>query len=100
MISPFFKGAVNTMTGIGEKSGAASTEVVKKVQDVSIARSNFFKGILSFDRQLIRLAGLSGAIAVGLGAYGSHGKAHLRHSYSVTYELLLSYTISSGNDER
>lgn len=83
MISPFFKGAVNTMSGIGEKSGIASTEVVKKAQDVSIARSNIFKNILSFDRQLIRLAGLSGAIAVGLGAYGSHGKTHLRQFYCV-----------------
>lgn len=62
------------MTGIGDKGAAASTEVVKKAQGVSFMKTNIFKSILSFDRQLIRLAGISGAIAVGMGAYGAHGK--------------------------
>lgn len=67
------------MTGIGGKSSApVPTEVVKKAQqEVSLAKFNIFKNIFSFDRQLIRLAGLSGAIAVGLGAYGAHGKFFL-----------------------
>lgn len=64
------------MGGIGEKSGTASTEVVKKAQEMSIVKNSIFKSLLSFDRQLIRLAGISGAIAVGLGAYGSHGKVY------------------------
>ncbi len=61
------------MTGIGGKTGAVtSTEVVKKAQDLSIAKNNIFKSLFSIDRQWIRLAGISGAIAIGLGAYGSH----------------------------
>lgn len=64
------------MGGISEKSGAAaSTEVAKKAtKEISIAKTNIFKSLFSFDRQLIRLAGISGAIAVGLGAYGAHGE--------------------------
>lgn len=80
MISPFFNWTLDTMSGIGGKSGAssASTEVVKKAQqEVSIAKTNIFKNFFSFDRQLIRLAGISGAIAVGLGAYGAHGKMNI-----------------------
>lgn len=62
------------MTGsISEGSGKASSEVVKKAQEMSVVKKNIFSGIFPMDRQLIRLAGLSGAIAVGLGAYGSHG---------------------------
>ncbi|XP_037028329.1 transmembrane protein 256-like isoform X1 [Bradysia coprophila] len=76
IVSPFFKGALDTlstMTGIGGKSSApVSTEVVKKAQEMSLAKSNIFKNLFAFDRQLIRLAGISGAIAVGLGAYGAH----------------------------
>ncbi|KAJ6624810.1 Transmembrane protein [Pseudolycoriella hygida] len=72
IIRPFFKGAVNTMSGIGENSSKASTEVVKTAKEITVAKSNVFKSLFTFDRQLIRLAGLSGALAVGLGAYGSH----------------------------
>lgn len=73
------------MKGAGEKGGTASTEVVKKAQEMSIAKTNIFKSLFSFDRQLIRLAGLSGAIAVGLGAYGSHGKVHCNTFTGLTY---------------
>lgn len=73
------------MTGIGGKTGTATTEVVKKTQEISIVKNSFFQSILSFDRQLIRLAGLSGAIAVGLGAYGSHGKVYCITFTGFTY---------------
>jgi len=57
--------------GIGE-GGKASTEVVKKAQEVSNVKYSVSNNMFTFNRQFVRLAGLSGAIAVGLGAYGSH----------------------------
>lgn len=64
------------MTGKITNGGSkVSLEVTKKSPDLSIWQKGIFNfSKISFDRQLIRLAGLSGAIAVGLGAYGSHGK--------------------------
>lgn len=76
------------MTGIGGKTSApVTTEIVKKApQEVSFLKTNIFKNLFSFDRQLIRLAGISGAIAVGLGAYGAHGKIDLTNT---RYQILV-----------
>lgn len=98
MISPFFKGALDTMTGIGEKSGTAAKEVVKKAPEMSVVKNNFFKSILSFDRQLIRLAGISGAIAVGLGAYGSHGKVRRIEFTGLTFTIVWFLVVMMNNN--
>ena len=49
------------------------TVVVKEVKTMTVIPASIF----------VRLAGLSGAIAVGIGAYGAHGKLQLVYHYYI-----------------
>jgi len=73
-VTPIFRGVIdwtgqvmtNCTTGKSSEATDGKKEIVKAVQ-ISAMK-------LPFNRHLIRAAGISGAMAVALGAYGSHGK--------------------------
>lgn len=77
-IGPVLKSLVDATLGImpgGGGNGNGSKKDMKKISTKSSGNGNG-KGVptMLFSRNLIRMAGLSGAFAVGLGAYGAHGQ--------------------------
>jgi hypothetical protein len=62
----------------GSVSNTSSKKDLKKGRELSTSGGNGKPPAgLPFNRNLVRMAGISGAIAVGLGAYGAHGKCKL-----------------------
>jgi len=88
LVYPVFQGIIDLTAAVipgvstkdkvngGKQSGnSPSPVVIKENPGKSCCRHNWLTGSLAMpgaSRSMIRLAGLSGAFAVGLGAYGAH----------------------------
>lgn len=77
-MSPVIKGLLDVTLGIfphgpSSQNGNGKCKDVKKSASKS-ATAEPPGGRGGVNRNVVRLAGISGALAVGLGAYGAHGK--------------------------
>jgi len=75
LITPFLRTVIEVMPGTGGSNGNGKVqkEIAKKSKELGTPKNG--KSIvanLPFNRNFVRLAGISGALAVGLGAYGAH----------------------------
>ncbi|XP_021960334.1 transmembrane protein 256 isoform X2 [Folsomia candida] len=75
-LGPVLKGLVDATVGIMPGGGGGnngSKKDYKQGKNMSTKSNGNGNGLfLPFNRNLVRIAGLSGALAVGLGAYGAH----------------------------
>jgi len=70
-ITPVIKGLLDA-TACFLPGGSTKTKESKKAMSTKANGNGSPGGGIGFNRNVVRLAGISGALAVGLGAYGAH----------------------------